>query len=260
MTSPDALFTVLITGATGAIGGALANAYAQPGTHLILHGRKPDALDELAIQCKQKGALVTLSQVALTDHAQLNSWLHEICLTRVPDIVIANAGKNIHPPSLGAMEDWEETQALLNINLITPLAMANYLAPKMIARGSGQLVFMSSLAAFYGLPVTHAYSASKAGVKAYSESLRGWLSPHGIGVSVVMPGYVESSMSRAMPGPKPWVWPPERAARRIRAQVARNKARICFPLLLHFSCWLLAALPASVSHRLVQAFGFGELS
>ncbi|MBR9902707.1 MAG: SDR family NAD(P)-dependent oxidoreductase, partial [Gammaproteobacteria bacterium] len=75
---------VLITGATGAIGGALANAYATPGTHLVLHGRQQEKLEALAETCRQQGAQVTLSTINLTDDHTLQSWLAELCAQQVP--------------------------------------------------------------------------------------------------------------------------------------------------------------------------------
>lgn len=251
--------TVLITGATGAIGGALARRYATPDTHLILHGRRQDALEALADRCRGRGARVTTSRIELTDHEALGRWLEEVCTAAVPDIVIACAGKNAHPSAPGALELAADARAVLALNLAVPAAMAQHLVPHMRARGSGQLVFISSLAAWYGLPTTPTYSASKAGIKAYAEGLRGWLAPFGIGVSVVMPGYVTSSMCRAMPGPKPGEWPPERAARVIQRGVRANRARIAFPFWLSWGTRWLGLLPAGLSQRLLRRLGYHRL-
>jgi short-subunit dehydrogenase len=249
---------VLITGASGAIGGALAREYAAPGTHLVLHGRRREALESLAEACRARGAWVELSDIELTDDRQLEAWLADLAERGLPDIVFANAGQNSHVGVAGTLEPWEEVSELLAINLRVPMAMAQALAPAMVRRGRGQLVFISSLAAWHGLPVTPSYSASKAGLKAYGEGLRGHLAPHGVGVSVVMPGYVRSAMCDAMPGPKPWRWSPERAARAIRRGVTCNRARIAFPWLLNHGCWWLAVLPAALSQRLLRWLGYGE--
>lgn len=250
---------VLITGATGAIGSALANEYATRDTHLILHGRNLAVLEQVAESCRAQGAQVTLSNIELGDETALANWLDELCTHHLPDIVIANAGKNTHPQQMGELEAWPDVQALLDINLTTPIAMTHHLVPAMRARGSGQLVFISSLAAWHGLPSTPTYSASKAAIKAYGEGLRGLLAPAGIGVTVVMPGYVTSPMCNAMPGPKPWEWPPERAARVIARGIAANRPRVSFPFPLNFGTWWLAVLPASVSQWLIKRLGFDHL-
>ena len=250
---------VLITGATGAIGGELAKAYASPQTHLILHGRNVSALEHVANACREKGADVSLSSINLTDEEALAQWLTTLRAEQLPDIVIANAGKNTHPGQLGELEPWADVQALLNINLTTPIAMAQHLVPAMRARGSGQLVFISSLAGWHGLPSTPTYSASKAGIKAYGEALRGLLAPCGIGVTVVMPGYVTSPMCNAMPGPKPFEWPPERAAKVIIRGIRANRARVSFPFPLNFGTWWLAVLPAGVSQWLIKRLGFDHV-
>lgn len=247
---------IVITGATGAIGQALAAHYAKPGNRLVLHGRQVDVLDALAASCRQRGAEVELSQTELTEDTALFAWLEALCEPAVPDIVIVNAGININHAENGSGEVWEEASRLLEINLRVPMAMGNFLGKRMRAAGRGQLVLMSSLAAYHGLPVTPSYSASKAGVKAYGEALRGWLAPHGVGVSVVMPGYVSSKMCDEMTGPKPFLWQPDRAARVIAQGVERNRARISFPFPLNFGCWWLAVLPAAISQRLLKVFGY----
>ncbi|MGQ0335445.1 SDR family NAD(P)-dependent oxidoreductase [Halomonas elongata] len=254
MTAPRSL---LITGATGAIGSALARHYASPGVRLILHGRRREPLDALADECRQAGAEVETSRVDLTDDVALSDWLEQLTL---PDVVIANAGQNTHAEPGREMEDWSATSQLLAINLRTPMAMAERLAPRMAERGHGRIVFLSSLAAWHGLPLTPSYSASKAGIKAYGEALRGWLAPRGVGVTVVMPGYVSSPMCESMPGPKPWEIDPRRAARHIARGIERNRARVSFPFPLNLGCWSLAVLPAALSQRLLGLMGYGRPS
>lgn len=252
---------IVITGATGAIGTALARHFASrgntaQGSHLILHGRRGDILENVANDCRQRGATVETSQIDLNDDGALFDWLGSLCEPAPPDIVIVNAGMNINIGEDGQGESWDDASRLLEINLRVPMAMGNFLGKRMRAAKQGQLVLMSSLAAYHGLPVTPSYSASKAGVKAYGEALRGWLAPHGVGVSVIMPGYVSSRMCHEMPGPKPFLWSPERAAKRIADGIARNRARISFPFPLNFGCWWLAVLPATISQRLLHWLGY----
>ncbi|WP_445000737.1 SDR family NAD(P)-dependent oxidoreductase [Halomonas mongoliensis] len=247
---------ILITGASGAIGGALADAYAEPGVELILQGRDPIALKMAAHRCTLRGAQVTLSRLDLAQPGALTSWLDSMVDEQLPNLVILAAGINLNTRAAEG-EDPEPSQHLLALNLLTPIRIAQALAPRMKARGSGHLVFISSLAGWYGLPVTPSYSASKAGIKAYGEALRGWLAPHGVGVSVVMPGYVKSPMADGMLGPKPWVWSPQRAARVIRQGIQCNKARISFPFPLNLGSWCLAVMPAALSQRVVSWLGYG---
>ncbi|HPU79808.1 SDR family NAD(P)-dependent oxidoreductase, partial [Accumulibacter sp.] len=106
-------------------------------------------------------------------------------------------------------------------------------------------------------PVAPSYCASKAAIKVYGEAMRGWLAAEGIRINVVMPGYVESSMCRAMPGPKPFLWSAERAARYIRRGLERNRARISFPFPLNLGTWFLSVLPPTVSARILRLLNYG---
>lgn len=247
---------ILITGATGAIGGALAEAYAAPGIELHLHGRNAAKLATVAGRCIARGATVLTQRFDLRDTAALRAWLDEVCATAALDLVVVNAGMNTHVGPGGENEPWDEVEALLDINLKASLAMVHGVLPAMRRRGRGQIALVSSLAGYFGLPVTPAYCASKAGVKAYGEALRGWLAPEGIRINVIMPGYVESPMCEAMPGPKPFLWPPERAAGFIRRGLTKDKARISFPFPLNLGTWFLAVLPAAVSLRILGLLGY----
>ena len=136
------------------------------------------------------------------------------------------------------------------------MRMTHAILPGMRQRQAGQIVLVSSLAGYFGLPVTPTYCATKAGIKAYGEALRGWLAPEGIQVNVVMPGYVASPMCDAMPGPKPFLWQPAKAARFIRRGLEKNQARISFPFPLNFGTWFLAVLPASMSLWILGLLGY----
>lgn len=250
--------TILITGATGGIGGALAKTYAVPGITMILHGRDEDRLLQVASQCQLQGARVLTRSFDLRDRDTLMAELGAVCEAEPVDLVIANAGvnTNIGPDSRG--ERWETVENLLEVNVLATMATVNAVLPSLRARGRGQIALISSLAAYYGLPITPSYSASKAAIKVYAEALRGWLRSEEIWVNVVMPGYVESRMCREMPGPKPLLWSAERAADVIKKGLSANRPRITFPFPLNWGCWFLSVLPPTISETLLGLLGYRE--
>jgi len=249
--------TIVITGATGSIGGALAKAYAEPGKTLILQGRNVVLLEELKGFCEARGAKVVTRVLDLRDREELTTWLRETCRREKLDLIVVNAGVNINIGPEGEGERWDEIQTLFEVNLLAAMATVHAVLPSLRARGEGQIALISSLAAYFGLPVTPSYSASKAALKAYGEALRGWLGPEGIRVNVVMPGYVDSQMCRDMPGPKPFLWPPDKAARSIKNGLARNRPRISFPFPLNFGTWWLSVLPPAISERILRLLDYG---
>jgi short-subunit dehydrogenase len=247
----------LITGATGGIGSALAEVYAKPGITLILQGRNGGRLTELERICQAKGAKVTLCAQDARELGGYMAWLDEVCAREAIDLLFVNAGVNTSIGAKGEGEQWDETRELIEVNVLAALATVNRVLPSMRARRTGQIALMSSLAAYFGLPITPSYCASKAAIKVYGEALRGWLSPEGIAVSVVMPGYVESKMCRNMPGPKPLLWPSERAARYIKKGLTANRPRISFPFPLNLGTWLLSVLPPALSERILRQLHYG---
>jgi short-subunit dehydrogenase len=236
------------------IGGALAREYAGEGVELILQGRDVAALEAVANGCRARGAEASVLVLDLRDIDAVRRWATGLV---APDLLIINAGMNTHVGPAGEPEPWDEVEALLDVNLKAAMLIVHAVLPAMRERGRGQIALVSSLAGYFGLPVTPTYCATKAGLKAYGEALRGWLAPEGIRVNVIMPGYVKSPMCDDMPGPKPFLWSPERAAKAIRRGLERDKARISFPFPLNWGTWWLAVLPASVSTRIVRRLGYG---
>jgi short-subunit dehydrogenase len=193
----------------------------------------------------------------MRERETLAAVLGEVCAAEPVDLVIANAGVNTSIGPDGNGERWEDVEELLEVNVLATIATVNAVLPSLRARGRGQIALISSLAAYYGLPITPSYSASKAAIKAYAEGLRGWLRPEGIRVNVVMPGYVDSPMCRDMPGPKPFLWPAEKAAGAIRKGLSANKPTISFPFPLSWGCRMLSVLPTAISEGLLRMFKYG---
>ncbi len=247
---------ILITGATGGIGGALALAYAAHGVRLFLQGRDAVKLAGVAARCEGLGASVETAAIDVRDIDALVVWVHLSNAQTPLDLVIPCAGININTGADNTGEIWREIDALIDINIKAVIAVADAVLPSMRARKRGQIALFSSLAGYFGLPVTPSYCASKAAIKAYGEALRGGVAQDGVEVNVIMPGFVESHMCDEMPGTKPMLWTAEKAARVIKKGLARNKARISFPFPLNLGCWYLSVAPAAVAQRLVKIFGF----
>jgi len=249
---------VLITGASGGLGAALARAYARHGVRLSLCARSEARLEAVASDCRARGAQVGTAVLDVTDIARMQQWISQTDADKPVDLVIANAGRTLNVGPNGEEESWDDTRDLLATNVDSALATVIPLVGTMRRRGHGQIALVSSLAAYRGMAITPAYCASKAAVKAYGESLRGLVAADGVGVSVICPGFVESEMSRRFPGSKPFLVSSERAAAIIQRGLSRNRARISFPFPLNLGTWLLALLPAGFADFILQRMSYGR--
>jgi short-subunit dehydrogenase len=250
--------TILITGATGGIGAALARGYAQSGRTLILHGRDTSRLASLTRECELRGAQVHNVSFDLRDAAAAIALLRSLSAKHAIDLAIVSAGVSRAAREGLEAEDWDTARAILAVNLDGAIATVAGVLPAMRRRGFGQIVLVSSLAAYFGLPITPIYCASKAALKVYGEAMRGSLASQGIAVNVVLPGFVRTRMSDGFPGAKPFLMSPERAATLIRHGLEHNRGRIAFPRSLAWAMWLLTVLPAPLSQWTVRTAGFGR--
>ena len=249
--------TILITGATGGIGAALARSYAQHGRTLLLHGRDATRLASVTRDCELRGAQVHAVIFDLRDAAAGIEVLRSLSTQHVIDLAIVNAGVSSAIGTGEEAENWDVARAVLAVNLDGAIATVAGVLPEMRRRSAGQIALVSSLAAYFGLPVTPIYCASKAALKTYGEALRGWLAPQGIAVNVVLPGFVRTAMSDRFAAGKPLMLSPERAAILIRRGLERNRARIAFPRMLAWGMWWLAVLPPPISQRILRVLGYG---
>jgi short-subunit dehydrogenase len=244
--------SIVITGASSGIGEALARAYAAPGVALALNGRDGARLRTVAEACRAKGAAVDARQIDVTDRAALAAWLAAFDDAHPVDLLIANAGISIDKDN-SSLDDFSVIRRTMAVNLDGMLNTVEPLVGRMMARRRGQIAVVSSLAGFIGLPYSASYNASKAAVRVWGESIRYPLRKSGVGVSVICPGFVITRMTAQAPFPMPFLMTAERAATIIRRGLARNKARIAFPLGTKAAVWLGGVLPGSWTARLLGA-------
>lgn len=185
----------LLTGATGGLGRAIAQALAQRGARLTLSARSREALEELAAELPGEGHLVLPADLAEPDAAE--RLAAEATGT---EILIANAGL----PAAGWLTDFsaEEVKRALRVNLEAPMLMARALYPAMIDAGAGHLVFVSSLSGKASSPRAAIYNATKFGLRGFAFGLRSDLASAGVGVSLVSPGFVREAGMFADAGAK----------------------------------------------------------
>ncbi len=253
--------SVLLTGATGGIGSVVAHALAARGATVILTGRKAEPLSALAAELGGRAIAADLSEPDAP--AALLAEAGDV------DALVANAGL----PASGELTSFspEEIDRALMVNLRAPIMLARLLAPALTARGSGHLVFVSSLSGKAAGPHSSVYSATKFGLRGFSLGLRQDLAEHGVGVSCVFPGFIRDAgmfadSGAALPPGVGTSTPEEVAAGIIRA-IERDRAEVdVAPLALKAGATLGGLAPgltASVQSRLgsfkiARAIGAGQ--
>jgi short-subunit dehydrogenase len=188
--------TVLLSGATGGIGLAIARDMAGRGATLVLSSRKQQALEELASSLAGDG-----HRAIAADLAEEGAAERLVADAGEFDVLVANAAL----PASGKLDDFsqEELGRALRVNLEAPIRMARELLPPWRERNSGHFVFVSSLAGKAASPRSSLYSATKFGLRGFALGLRADLARTGIGSSVVMPGFIRDAGMFAESGAKP---------------------------------------------------------
>ena len=233
---------VLLTGASGGIGHAIARAIAPRSADLILTARRTEVLEPLAADL---GARVVVCDLAR--QADLELLIQQA--GRV-DVLISNAAL----PASGLLLDLTQAEIdrMLEVNLRAPIALARALVPGMVTRRHGHLAFLSSLSGKTASPVSSIYSATKFGLRGFALGLREDLRPHGVGVSVVLPGFIREAGMFADSGaslpPGVSTRSPEDVARAVVSAIDRNRAEVAVaPLTMRLGASIGAVAPALAS-------------
>ena len=253
---------VLITGATSGLGVGLAKHFARPGRTLLLTGRDEAKMAKTAAACVAKGAAVkSLAGNDLATEAgrvALREWARARDAEAPIDLVVANAGVDAATCGAPNKDDIADvTRRIFAINVDGAFATAFAVLDAMRARGRGQICLVGSLAGFAPLGGSAAYSASKAALKTFGESLRWQLMRDGVRVNVVCPGYVDTEMVRAQSFKVSGALGVEESAAIIARGLARDTPVIAFPSNLLMMQWMSSALPPVVRDFVARNRLFG---
>lgn len=210
----------------------------------------------MAEDCRRSGASVDTGCFDVKDAEPLGAWLLAHDENTPFDIVIPAAGISAGTDAAGTPEGVFRAAGQVRTNLMGAMHVVEPLLPRMVARGRGQIVLISSTAGLRGLPYSPGYSASKAGVRAYGEALRALLGPRGIAVTVVLPGFFDTPMTDRWQGPTPFMVSLDRMVRVIRAGVDRRRSRVTYPRLLALGTRLADLMPAFMGDRIMRGFRF----
>jgi short-subunit dehydrogenase len=253
---------VYLTGASSGIGQALAAHYARQGWRLALVARRTEVLAQWA---QAQGLGPQRCQVYGADVGDVSAIVaagHD-CLARqgLPDVVIACAGISVGMDT-GERDDLEVMQETLAVNVTGVAATFHPFLAALRAQGrtrggrrGGTLVGVASVAAIRGLPGHGAYCASKAGVVAYLESLRGECRADGVRVVTLLPGYIDTPLTARNPYPMPFLMAPEAFAASAARAIARGESYRVIPWPMAVVAKLLRLLPNRLFDRVFAGRG-----
>jgi NAD(P)-dependent dehydrogenase (short-subunit alcohol dehydrogenase family) len=242
---------VLVTGASSGIGQALALRFHRAGYRLVLVARR---VAEVQAWIAEQGIPTERAHVYAADVRDLAGMrdLGRRCLLEagLPDVVVANAGISIGMDTAD-FDDLEVMRATLETNTLGMAASFHPFVEAMCARGSGTLVGIASVAGIRGLPGHGAYCASKSGAIAYCESLRGECRPHGVRVVTVVPGYIDTPLTRQNRYGMPFLMPVDDFADRTFRTIEAGTSYRVIPWQMGVVAKLLRLLPNPVFDRLL---------
>lgn len=188
---------VVVTGAASGIGRATALEFARGKAKLWVCDLARADLTALEAELLRAGARGARAlEVDVGSSQQMANFCDTVCADGVPDVLINNAGVGLAGGALStSLEDWHW---IVDVNLWGVVHGCHFFAPKMALRGRGQIVNIASAAGYYNSEAMTAYGTTKYAVVGLSEGLRAELSPHGVGVSVICPGFIDTEIVASM--------------------------------------------------------------
>jgi short-subunit dehydrogenase len=248
---------VLITGASSGIGRALAVELGKRGARLGLTARRAEELLKVAEEVGRAGGEALALPADVRDPEAMREAAERVRERwgRV-DVLIANAGMST--TTAGTRLDAGEARDVISINVLGVVNSVAAVLPAMLERKAGHLVAISSLASYRGLPKSGAYSASKAAVSTFFESLRVDLRRSRIDVTVIHPGFIRTPMTAGRHRKLPFLLEPEDAACRIIRAVERRARTYAFPWQLASLVRVIKHIPGRLYDRLASNTNFRE--
>ena len=227
---------IAVTGASAGIGLAIAKAFATPPNRLTLVARRRAPMEALATEARAAAVETVVAEADMADLERCTDWVDAAERVQGPiDVLVLNAGIQKVGPALSFSVEEAETQ--LRVNVMAPLRLARKVAPAMVLRGSGTIVIVASMSGITHTPQMADYSASKAAVSAFFETLGVELKGTGVHVLTVYPGPVSTDMetaarSRLEDGFLQRNIPtgtPEELAELIKSAILKQTPRVVYP-------------------------------
>jgi short-subunit dehydrogenase len=237
---------ILITGASSGIGEELARQYANEKNELILLARREERLLKLQSELLPHAKSVT---IVIADVTNFDALQEKIRTLGHVDMVILNAGISIgHSLSITPFSDFKN---IYDVNVLSNHAILEILLPHFIAKKSGKIVFISSLASLISMPTSKAYSSSKRAVNAYAEGLRYNYKSDGIKVITILPGFIKSELTDKNSFHMPFLLSTQEGVQRIVKAIEKEKRLYAFPLRFYLIISFLNALPQFLRDKIV---------
>lgn len=243
--------TALVTGASSGIGAALARLLASEGIAVALAARREEAMQEIAETIAADGGQASVHPLDVSDPEATIEAVGAIDdeLGGL-DLVVANAG--VVKGRWSGKLQWDDVRDILAVNVVGATATLVAAMPRMVERGRGHLVGISSIASYRGLPKLAAYSASKAYLSNFLEGVRIDLRSAGIAVTDIRPGYVRTAMNEDSEGKLPFAVTAEDAARRIWKAIRARRSVLTFPLPMATAAHAMSSMPNLLYDRMMK--------
>ena len=247
----------MITGASSGIGKGLALEIAARGGRLGLIARREELLNEIVEQIRAKNGTAIAVGADVRDARAVRAAADRIRAELGPiDVMIANAG--IGTTNHASQLNPDQVAEVININVLGAVNSVAAVAPEMLERKSGQLVAISSLAGYRGLAKSAAYSASKAALSSFFESLRIDLRHTGVTVTVIYPGFIKTALTAGRAAKMPYLMELDDAVKKIVNAIEKGKRSYAFPWQLATIVRSSLVMPAAMYDWIAERNSFRE--
>lgn len=248
---------VFITGASSGIGSALAVELGRRGASVGLLARRAETLQEITKEVEEAGGRALALPADVRDAEAVRAAAGELRekFGRV-DVLVANAGVGVTTDAKNLQAD--EVAYVMNINVLGAVNSVTAVLPEMVEQGSGQLVAISSLAAYRGLPKSAAYCASKAALSAFFESLRVDLRESGVRVTIIHPGFIKTPLTAGRHAQMPYLMELDDAIQKIIRAIEAGRKSYAFPWQLATISRLGMLLPPNFYDRIIAKRSYRE--